>query len=65
MILLMIVLLSAVIHYRVFVQKNVQIELKKIRYQWRSRFNAVIRKHQIFKRNHHQAKWFVNPSIRG
>lgn len=65
MILLAIVLLSVVISYHYFVQKNVQIELKKIRYQWLHRFDAVIKKHQIFEKNHHQKQWFINASIRG
>lgn len=65
MILLMIVLFSAVIHYRVFAQKNIQIELKKIRLQWLHRFDSTAKKHQVFEKNHHQRQWFINASIRG
>lgn len=41
------------------------IKAKKLRLILLSRFNAVIKKHQIFEKNHHQKQWFINASIRG
>lgn len=36
-----------------------------IRWQWLHRLDAVIKHSQIFERNHHQRRFFVNHSIRG
>lgn len=34
-------------------------------YRWAIKFNATIKKHQVFVKKHHQQRWYINASIRG